>query len=1087
MNYKTYVFLLLSTAFAFPVGAQTFTVPQYTIGSGQTQNFNNIGTSSVNFQEVTQSITVNGTTYTYTTLQKTNPALDWVVTTDGLTDYTRYQEFTDTTAYILGGVIANSGTVNINNVVFKDNLNSGTVNRTSGIYYILYVYGGAIYNDSTGTVETLVANFINNGVIGNTTDIDNYGAYYHPWAIAQGGAIYNEGSIGNIAGNFINNYALSATSIYDTVRGGAISNSGSAGNITGNFINNYTESSVYAYGGAIYNDRDSSFGNITGSFIGNYALTDSATYGDAYGGAIYNSWSGLIGNITGDFIGNYAAANSISHPMIHAQGGAIFNSGTIGNITGNFVGNHISTGADYYSGFSAGGAINNQGTINSIIGNFIGNYISSDYQVSGGAIHNQGTISSNIMGNFINNYAEGAFYAHGGAIANWGTKNITGNFIGNYASSNYDTLGGAIYNWGTIGTINGSFINNYAITSPDLQHIITPGLALGGAIYTSNSLVFKSDGVDSFFTGNYTQDPTRNKISNAIFLASTSTKELTFDVTNNGNFIIDDNIETARSVSGTTIDYSLQHNLHLIGDGSGKVFMRNDLVNFGEVNVNDTMLIFAQGAYGKGRFIPDGSLITPMSGNNSVTSLSLTNGQFYLYNRYFETVNLVNYTSAGNSFLHIDVGKDGGVWTSDVLNISGNINGQTQVIVYALTSDIDLTSVVFVDAPNDTIENRHAFEVFRTYGSPFVWEAHRNINGNETGSVWYLTMNLGEDNEFTFLPDPIQPSEPPHLPGQPDPDPEPEIEVNPEVMAYRGLHIATLEQTRSMVYNVRNKVAANKILPDPCANVIDEYQGNNVWVNPIYFTSTTKRPVEVDTNIWGLEAGFDVQRDINHKLGIFASYRKGDYDLSGKGKVYYSDIGSSIDIDSYIAGLYYRYDYRHLWAFATLYGGIQQADIKTKDGVKASSDGKQFGGSAEVGYTGAIKQDLHIEPSLGIFYTQVAFDDINDDFGKTARYGTISQIELEAGVKLEQQLNLDNGMAKVYVKPSVVQLITSGDNVTITGLGRISTYDDRTLGRFEIGGRYAITNQLSTYGFANYTFGSNYDATSLGLGLNYAW
>ena len=46
---------------------------------------------------------------------------------------------------------------------------------------------------------------------------------------------------------------------------------------------------------------------------------------------------------------------------------------------------------------------------------------------------------------------------------------------------------------------------------------------------------------------------------------------------------------------------------------------------------------------------------------------------------------------------------------------------------------------------------------------------------------------------------------------------------------------------------------------------------------------------------------------------------------------------------------------------------------------------------------------------------------------------------------------------------------------------------DETLGRIEFGGRYGFTDQLSAYGWANYTFGSDYDATTVGLGLNYAF
>ena len=100
----------------------------------------------------------------------------------------------------------------------------------------------------------------------------------------------------------------------------------------------------------------------------------------------------------------------------------------------------------------------------------------------------------------------------------------------------------------------------------------------------------------------------------------------------------------------------------------------------------------------------------------------------------------------------------------------------------------------------------------------------------------------------------------------------------------------------------------------------------------------------------GLEAGGDLQHDLNNKLGLFVSYRKGNYDFNGKGKCYYSTVGSEIDIDSYLAGLYYRYGRNHWWTFATVYGGIQRGFIKTKDGIKSDTDGTEFGGSVEVGY-----------------------------------------------------------------------------------------------------------------------------------------
>ena len=316
------------------------------------------------------------------------------------------------------------------------------------------------------------------------------------------------------------------------------------------------------------------------------------------------------------------------------------------------------------------------------------------------------------------------------------------------------------------------------------------------------------------------------------------------------------------------------------------------------------------------------------------------------------------------------------------------------------------------------------------------------------------------------------------------------VEVAPEVIGYQSVTAAAVAQNANLIYNVMNKVTDNRLYCPGCGFYDYYWNGeafHNLWVNPVYTSLSIKSPTEIDADVWGIEAGGDLQHDLNNKLGLFVSYRKGSYDMNGDGKHYYSTVGSEIDIDSYLAGLYYRYDRNNWYAFATLYGGIQQADIKTDDGIKSDTDGVEFGASLEAGYDYNLTDTVYLTPSLGVFYTQVNYDDATDNVGKKAEYNDLKQIELEAGVKLTKAFRLDEGYANVYVKPSVVQTIVDGDEVNITGLGKTSTLDDETLGRIEFGGRYGFTDNLSAYGWANYTFGSDYDATTVGLGLNCAF
>ncbi len=798
--------------------------------------------------------------------------------------------------------------------------------------------------------------------------------------------------------------------------------------------------------------------NVTGDFINNNA---------AFGGAVYNN-TGTIDHITGDFIGNTS----------HGYAGAIYNStGKINNITGNFIGNSASR--------NGGGALYNwRGTIDSIRGSFIGNYAVD----SGGALfNNQGGKIRSLTGDFIANAAS----FRGGAIINNGIiENITGDFIGNnipVSTENFSGHGGAIINNFTINNITGNFIGNYVESTRETK---------GGAIYNTGTITLSSDEGTHFFSGNYTLDNKRGKIYNAITKADLSS--LTFVTKGNGAWVINDNIYN----DGEPEYYDDQELLNFVGDDTidtatgtttQYIAMNNDIVNAGTVTVKGTTLRFgafqhedqtAKNWDGKGAFVAalneDGIANRDAA---AVTSLSLNNAVFDIANGYLETVKLKGY-SATDSFLHIDVDPDN--MSADMLNVNGNVEGVTKMIVHA-SSNADIRGkgeILFAQSENDTTGNEGSFVVSRVYKSPYLFDVNYTQRA-ENSNQWGLVMN-DQDN-----PDKEVTPELPDIPSvKPQPLPGSDRPVAPEVIGAESLPAAALAQNSNMVYNIMNKVSANRLYCPGCGFYDYYWNGeafHNLWANAVYNTLRIKTPTDIDAEVWGLEAGGDLQHDLNNKLGLFLSYRKGNYDMNGDGKHHYSTIGSEIDIDSYLAGLYYRYDRNHWWTFATVYGGIQRVDLKTKDGIKSDTDGTEFGGSVELGYDYNLSKTLYLTPSIGAFYTQVDYDDATDSAGKVAKYNTLRQLELEAGVKLTKAFVTDDGYANLYVKPSVVQTVTDGDEVRITGLGKVNTLDDQTLGRIEIGGRYGFTEQLSAYGWANHTFGDDYKASTFGLGLSYSW
>ena len=143
---------------------------------------------------------------------------------------------------------------------------------------------------------------------------------------------------------------------------------------------------------------------------------------------------------------------------------------------------------------------------------------------------------------------------------------------------------------------------------------------------------------------------------------------------------------------------------------------------------------------------------------------------------------------------------------------------------------------------------------------------------------------------------------------------------------------------------------------------------------------------------------------------------------------------------------------------STVFGGIQKADVKTDDGtIKTDTDADQFGGSLETGYVYGLGKTLTLEPSLGISYAHINYGDIHDRAGTTAAYDNLNYFEAEAGIKLEKTFYYDEGTAKVYIRPSVIQTFGDSGDVRIDSLRPTDSLRNQTLGRIELGGRYGLS------------------------------
>ena len=478
-----------------------------------------------------------------------------------------------------GGAIYNSGSIDSITGSFKENYAQGNYAFGGAIYnkynpigditgefkdnYAIatgnYAMGGALYGTSA-RFGNITGNFTGNyakdtstlssygGTVGGAISMVNgngigaiTGDFTKNYAVsgnyAQGGAIsiqYSSGGMGNLKGNFIQNYAKDTNttgSSNSVTAGGAAYLNGAGGmqNMTAYFEKNYAMSGNYAQGGALYMGNGTSVNEMNANFVDNNVsslntnVTDDSykvTCGGAlvlreggrvtklvgsfqnnyvksenkgYGGAVYTYNGGTIGEMEGSFYNNYVEAKNDGY------GGAFFggSGGTLNKITGDFVENYVKSGNNGYGGAIAA---YQSGTLGEMNGNFNRNYVDATNNGYGGAIYIQyaGAPFSKMNGAFVENYVKSGNNGYGGAVyAEYAgvTQNATIDFVRNYVQAKNNAYGGAGYiaYGGGYNNLTGLFLENYAYSEN--------ASAYGGALYMGQGGNFTN--INATFKDNY--------------------------------------------------------------------------------------------------------------------------------------------------------------------------------------------------------------------------------------------------------------------------------------------------------------------------------------------------------------------------------------------------------------------------------------------------------------------------------------------------------------------------------------------------------------------------------------------------------
>ena len=967
--------------------------------------------------------------------------------------------------------------------------------------------GGAFYqiNNTMGDIS------------GNFSDNYIFGQYY-----AFGGAIYNYGTIGNITGNFTKNYAQSEVQ----TRGGAIYNFyGYMGDITGNFTDNSVQSRTsQAYGGAIGNDAR--IRKITGNFYGNHVQSEKSS---AYGGAIYNK--GKIGNISNSsFYNNYVQTGTAD--INNAQGGAIYHSYEDLLITADagkseFSGNKIIYKDADDNDIEKSEAIYLDSSAKLKLNSVNDGLIKFDDGIRSGG---KGTIT--ITGDVFSRVAFNEQIEGIGAIDVSGTnvdvnkgvfyRSIThdGGVL-NINSAAEDTV---VDNLGLVNIASGASTKRNAINDGGKMIVHAGGLAEDTTVNSGGSLSVEAAGRLHNMLAN--SGAILDMESGAVLSGNITihagaqmggsydySKIFEDDDKDNGSLTLigglnDAMQENSLITSTEAKKLNLADGFFALGDGTQSVR------GWDSLNVKDNATLKVEGHMAladasKNINLLNGSTmdLAGHSPSNYTIIGSLNNDGHVTFSHEDDEADDIttiygNYKAFANAELTIDVNPAANL--ADKLVIEGDVEGSTKVVLNALTEDKPSSKVVFVEAPNDNIDTGAYFDIYRVMGNPYKWNSLYEDN------KWYVGTDdliadgsesgYGDKEDKGDLADETQGDAvlPPNFPAVPDLDADKKQDANKgtkpsvvaKVIAYGGLANAGIEQTRTLFANVRNNISGDKVYNTVCGGSYacgyDNEALKRVWASPVYSTSKVKAPYKYDADITGLDAGFDIQSDVYNRLGVFASYRKGEYDFKGDSDYFVSKTGSEIDIDSYLGGLYYRYDRGMGHVTAMVYGGIEEADIKTDDGVSAKTDGYVYGAAVEVGRGYAITKDTILEPGVAVSYTGLKYDDIHDRYGKSAKYDDVSNLEAELYLRAEKNIKLDNGIGKLYLKPAIVHNMGEG-KVAITGLDKVDSLKDMTYGRIEAGGSMELTNGWSLYGNISQAFGSDYHATSFNIGVSYAF
>lgn len=520
-------------------------------------------------------------------------------------------DFICNTADLYGGAIYNTSQI--------DYINGNFVNNSAE------VIGGAIYNKANGgeaSLGDIVGSFIGNSVTATASiggAIANYSAvadatatigditgdFIANSATKYGGAIYNDSnkigdvSIGTITGDFLYNCVIALSGTTGNVNGGAIYNNDTIGAIEGSFIGNYvigaTDNTVA--GGAIYTTADISFTatDQTNYFSDNY----TAYYDDANSTVGYKEETTVLKDV--DYNAIYVGIDTITDGAGYEDIGLSFTmSGS-----GSFVMNDSIIGATSYTLLEVeafdtldAGTLSTSTTSVSFKYYNTGDTTSTGTAVEGWNSKEVATTTT------TNTSGDGTT-----------TTTTVATVTTTYSDSN-DSVGTTTKSYISTITVTDSDGNTTSITNTEDEASNTSGGNTSAT--TTTTYTITGSGTDKGNSATYTTDNAGNTttaktvVVNADGTVTTTTYNLYTDAST-------DTVGVSTATSDTLMTGTTAFNMDITGDSKDKnIFYLNDeITNFGELTITNATLYLSDYLHADEKTTTVGSL-TALDSESSV-------------------------------------------------------------------------------------------------------------------------------------------------------------------------------------------------------------------------------------------------------------------------------------------------------------------------------------------------------------------------------------------------------------------------------------------------------------------------------------